>query len=112
MIAKQTTTPVTACVIASGPILTALPAHATTRPVTLDGRPAPTCAYRLTHARRAGFLNVRSGAGLRFRQIGRLRVADGRLPRARAPIKGWIKVKAADDKHDWASAHYLRKITK
>lgn len=78
----------------------------------LDGRPAPTCAYRLTHARRAGFLNVRSGAGLRFRQIGRLRVADGRLPRARAPIKGWIKVKAADDKHDWASAHYLRKITK
>ncbi|MFC7641236.1 hypothetical protein ACFQX6_09800 [Streptosporangium lutulentum] len=111
MIAKQTTTPVTACVIASGPILTALPAHATTRPVTLDGYgtdlrlPAHSReARRLPQRpirRRAAFSPDRQAAGGRRP-----------TPRARAPIKGWIKVKAADDKHDWASAHYLRKITK
>jgi uncharacterized protein YgiM (DUF1202 family) len=193
MIAKQTTAPLTVCVIVSGLVLTALPAHATTRPAVVAGQPAlactyqvinvrlgamlnirsgagqtfgpvgtlrandapvigactsvngwvqvrsaaavtgwvPTgnlrkltsppavvnqsalaCTYRVSHVRRVSFLNVRSGAGLRFDPVGRLRVADGRLPGACAPAKGWVKVKAANGKRGWASAHYLRKVTK
>jgi uncharacterized protein YgiM (DUF1202 family) len=83
-----------------------------TSPPAVTGRSALACTYRVTRVRRASFLNVRSGAGLRFRPIGRLRVADGRLPGACTSTKGWTKVKAANGKRGWASAHYLRKVTK
>ncbi|WP_329430363.1 SH3 domain-containing protein [Streptosporangium sp. NBC_01495] len=78
----------------------------------VPGRAALACVYRVTHVRRVSFLNVRSGAGLRFRSVAKLRVADGRLTGACKATRGWIKVRAANGKRGWASAGYLRKVTK
>ncbi|MER5650585.1 SH3 domain-containing protein [Streptosporangium sp. NPDC002524] len=78
----------------------------------VPGRAALACAYRVTHVRRASFLNVRSGAGLRFRSVARLRVADGRITGACKATRGWVKVRAAGGKRGWASTGYLRKVTK
>ncbi|MEU4536572.1 hypothetical protein AB0G15_17060 [Streptosporangium sp. NPDC023825] len=83
-----------------------------TSPPAATGRPAPACAYRVTHVRRASFLNVRSGAGLRFRPVAKLRVADGRFAGACKATRGWVKVRAAGGKRGWASAGYLRKVAK
>ncbi|GAA0376514.1 hypothetical protein Acor_31600 [Acrocarpospora corrugata] len=73
--------------------------------------PNLACTYRLTHVRTASYLNVRSGAGLRFRPIGRLTVAGGAASGECAPVKGWIKVKASNGKVGWSSAKYLRKVS-
>ncbi|WP_371786520.1 SH3 domain-containing protein [Streptosporangium subroseum] len=83
-----------------------------TGPAAVTGRSTLACSYRVTHVRRVSFLNVRSGAGLRFHPVGRLRVADGRIPGACTPARSWVKVKAANGKRGWASTHYLRKLTK
>ncbi|MER6176507.1 SH3 domain-containing protein [Streptosporangium sp. NPDC001681] len=81
-------------------------------PVGVTGRPTLACTYQVTHVRRVSFLNVRSGAGLRFRPVARLRVADGRFAGACKPTRGWVKVMAANGRRGWASAGYLRKVTK
>lgn len=81
----------------------------------VPGRAASSCAYRVTHVRRASFLNVRSGAGQRFRPVARLRVADGRFAgacKATKATRGWVKVRAANGERGWASSRYLRKVTK
>jgi uncharacterized protein YraI len=76
-----------------------------------SGHGALACTYRVTHVRRAGFLNVRSGAGTRFHRVGKLRVADGRFAGACTSVNGWVAVKAGNGRRGWASAHYLHKVT-
>ncbi|GAA4203951.1 hypothetical protein GCM10022252_62350 [Streptosporangium oxazolinicum] len=83
-----------------------------TSPPAATGPSAPACAYRVAHVRRVSFLNVRSGAGLRFRPVAKVRVADGRVAGTCKATRGWIKVRAAGGKRGWASADYLRKVTK
>ncbi|MEV6866907.1 hypothetical protein AB0M44_38685 [Streptosporangium subroseum] len=102
MIAKRTTAALTVCATASSLILAALPvlpAGAAARPIGTtgalapSGRPAPACTYHVTGVRPGAMLNVRSGAGPAYGSVGTLRAA-------------------ANGERGWASAHYLRKVTR
>ncbi|MEV7009174.1 SH3 domain-containing protein [Streptosporangium sp. NPDC051022] len=80
-------------------------------PSSATGRSRPACVYRVAHVRRSSFLSVRSGPGLRFHRVGSLRAGNGRRAGACAPAGGWIKIKSANGRHGWVSAHYLHKVT-
>ncbi|MFF0312170.1 hypothetical protein ACFYSC_32435 [Streptosporangium sp. NPDC004379] len=71
---------------------------------------ARTCAYRVVHVRRGSFLRIRSGPGLRYRPIGRLRVADGRVYGSCTSRRGWISVKAPTGRSGWSYGYYLRRV--
>jgi uncharacterized protein YraI len=73
-------------------------------------RQAASCGYRLSRVRRAGYLNVRSGPGLGYRRVGKLRAADGRVTGACQPKRRWVAVNSARGKAGWSSARYLRKV--
>jgi hypothetical protein len=83
MIAKQTTAPLTVCVIASGLVPTALPAHAAIRPAVVAGGPAPARTYRVVNARPGTMPNVRSDAGQIIGPVGTPRASESS---ARAPV--------------------------
>ncbi|MEU9831740.1 hypothetical protein AB0D67_09370 [Streptosporangium sp. NPDC048047] len=71
---------------------------------------ARTCGYRVVHVRRGGFLRVRSGPGLRYRPIGRLRVTDGRVHGSCTARHGWIAVKTPTGTSGWSYGYYLRRV--
>ncbi|MCW2901345.1 MAG: type 3 domain protein [Streptosporangiaceae bacterium] len=106
----------TVCAAAGWSTATAKPAAATTATaadsISADtveaSRHAATCAYRLSHVRRAGYLNVRSGPGTGYRPVGKLRANDGRVTGACRSGGRWVKVKSSNGRYGWASANYLR----
>ncbi|GAA4212053.1 SH3 domain-containing protein [Microbispora amethystogenes] len=76
----------------------------------LSGRPSLSCAYRLRHVHKGGYLNVREGAGLGHVPVGKIRPAQGNIAGACTAGHGWVAVDTADGIPGWASARYLRKI--
>ncbi|MFC0865414.1 SH3 domain-containing protein [Sphaerimonospora cavernae] len=72
--------------------------------------PDLACAYQLRKVHNKGFLNVRRGPSVRYRPVGRLRVADGRFVGSCGSRHGWAAVKAANGREGWASTHYLHKV--
>ncbi|WP_405087228.1 hypothetical protein [Microbispora sp. NBC_01389] len=76
----------------------------------LSGRPSLSCAYRLKHVHKGGYLNVRDGAGLGHAPVGKIRPAQGDIAGACTAGHGWVAVDTADGIPGWASARYLRKI--
>src|SRR4051812_33304568 len=109
MIAKQTTAPLTMCVIASGLILTALPAHATTSSAVLLGQPALACTYQVVNVLPGTVLNVRSGAGQTFGPVGTLRANDAPVIGACISVNGWVQVRSAAAVTGWVPTGNLRK---
>ncbi|MGI5154339.1 hypothetical protein [Microbispora sp. CA-102843] len=75
-----------------------------------SGRPSLSCTYRLRHVRKDSFLNVREGAGIHHKPVGRLRPADGNIAGGCDATHGWVAVDAAGGIPGWASAHYLRRV--
>jgi uncharacterized protein YraI len=82
-------------------------AEATTRPNDNANYPALTCGYRVVHVRPGSFLNLRSGPGVRYRPIGKLRAADGRIAGSCRATRHWVEVKSSNGRTGWASANYL-----
>jgi uncharacterized protein YraI len=80
-------------------------------PARVTSYPTLACGYRLSHVRRAGYLNVRSGPGLGYRRVGKLRVRDGRVTGACQPKRRWVAVNSVNGKAGWSSARYLRKAS-
>jgi uncharacterized protein YgiM (DUF1202 family) len=81
------------------------------RAVPAAERPALGCAYRVRHVRAGSRLHVRSGPGVGYRLVGRLRVADGRFAGACRPSRGWRKVTASNGTTGWAATCYLRRAS-
>jgi uncharacterized protein YraI len=79
-------------------------------PTKVTSYPTLACGYRLSRVRRAGYLNVRSGPGLGYRRVGKLRTTDGRVTGACQPKRRWVAVNSAKGKAGWSSARYLRKV--
>ena len=111
MIAKQTTAPLTVCVIAGGLILTALPAHATTSSAVPPGPPALACTYQVINVLPGTVLNVRSGAGQTFGPVGTLRANDAPVIGACIGVNGWVQVRSAAAVTGWVPTGNLRKLT-
>ncbi len=76
----------------------------------LSGRPSLSCAYRLKHVHKGGYLNVRESAGLGHVPVGKISPAQGNIAGACAADHGWVAVDTADGIPGWAAARYLRKI--
>jgi uncharacterized protein YraI len=108
-IGKTIATPLTVCVATGSLMVIGQPAQATTRPTSKANSPALACRYRVAHVRPGSHLNVRSGAGLRHRPIGKLRAANGRIAGSCRPTKRWLAVKTSNGKSGWAYAHYLHR---
>jgi uncharacterized protein YraI len=100
-----------ACVTAGCFMVAGQPAEAAARPIDRArvGNLSRDCSYRVSHLRRGSFLNLRKGPGLRYRRIGKLRAADGRLSGAcQTTRKPWVAVKTPNGNAGWASTRYLR----
>jgi uncharacterized protein YraI len=83
------------------------PAEAATRPNDNANYPTLACGYRVAHVRPGGFLNVRSGPGVRYRPVGKLSTANGRIAGSCRSTKHWVAVKTSSGRTGWASANYL-----
>jgi uncharacterized protein YraI len=70
------------------------------------------CMYWLTRVRRGSHLHVRTGPGMNHRIVGRLRPADGRFVGSCGSTRNWRRVETARGRIGWASAHYLRRVSK
>ncbi|MFF4771556.1 SH3 domain-containing protein [Microtetraspora fusca] len=112
-IAKQITPALVACAAAGWLAAGAAPAQAAAAPVSAAAaHPVRACTYRLAHVRPSSYLRVRKGPGLRFRPIGRLTTAGGRVAGSCTTTKGWVAVKTSAGRSGWAWGHYLRKVAK
>ncbi|MET7337664.1 SH3 domain-containing protein [Nonomuraea sp. NPDC005650] len=73
------------------------------------GTPAGACRYSVTGVRRISHLNVRSGAGLRYRPIAALKAGAHAIAGTCAGRRGWLRVTTPAGVHGWAWNGYLRK---
>ncbi|MEU6782826.1 SH3 domain-containing protein [Nonomuraea angiospora] len=69
------------------------------------------CRYSVTGVRRISHLNVRSGAGLRYRPIAALKAGDRAIVGTCAGKRGWLRVTTPAGVRGWAWNGYLRKST-
>ncbi|MDP4501828.1 SH3 domain-containing protein [Nonomuraea turcica] len=76
------------------------------------GPSATACRYTLYGVRPISYLNVRSGPGLRYHPIGKIRTRDDHPAGTCTSTNGWLAVTTANGQHGWASAHYLRKAAR
>ncbi|MEW1845082.1 SH3 domain-containing protein [Nonomuraea angiospora] len=75
------------------------------------GTPAGACRYSVTGVRRISHLNVRSGAGLRYRPIAALKAGDRAIAGTCVGKRGWLRVTTPAGVRGWAWNGYLRKST-
>ncbi|WP_067175214.1 SH3 domain-containing protein [Microtetraspora niveoalba] len=112
-ISKQITPALAVCAAAGWLAVGVAPAQAAAAPAgTAAAHPVRACTYRLAHVRSTSYLRVRRGPGLRFRPIGRLTTAGGRVAGSCTTTKGWVAVQTSTGRSGWAWAHYLRKVAK
>jgi uncharacterized protein YgiM (DUF1202 family) len=109
-IIKRIILTLTLCAAAGWFMVTSAPAQAVPHPREETTRPLLACTYQVQNVRSSSFLNVRKGPGLRYRPVGRLKVADGRFAGACGASRGWVALKSSSGHAGWASAGYLHRI--